>query len=577
MLLGAACALLLGSLPAHAIITSDTRPDTQQPIVINQLVGAERFYGAGYFGFNTVIANVEAGHIWEGHEAFAGRPTVSGNIIYVNDPSIEPPIGQSRQYDGHATAVGFTLAGLGPLQDGVGYYYYQLGMAPGATLVSAAIATDWVGNTGEFNISSQSFTYAYVKTMQTGVQVDLFFPGSGITVTRTADVVNSSWGFEDNPGIAYETMAIDALAFANHNTVVLAAGNHDDPPSPQVIGPASGYNSISVAALAGDLSTPAYGTVAEFSNVGPNDFHNPKPGSPLTPGARAAVDIAAPGQDLVLAAYTGTTGSNTGGTDAFPGQNNLYYVGAAGTSFASPIVAGGAALVVDAGYAKLGGGRAVDGRVIKAVLLNSADKTAGWNNGASVVNGVYRTTQSLDYSVGAGALNLNRAYDQFLSGTTDVPGLSGGTIHDLGWDFGKVIKGAPNDYLIDRPLMAGEKFAATLDWFIMRTLDDVSQTASEGYFDDLDLQVWKVDDGILDQLVAESASAYNNVEHVWFDVPQDGDYAIRILWYANNFDLTDRTELGDEYAVAWAVPEPASGLLLLISACVLIRRRKHVG
>jgi len=89
-------------------------------------------------------------------------------------------------------------------------------------------------------------------------------------------------------------------------------------------------------------------------------------------GVRAPVDLVAPGENLTLAYYGGGTGGN-----AFGGpvtlQNNLYSSGLNGTSFAAPIVAGGAALVASAGKALYtSDAKAIDGRVIKAVLMNSA-------------------------------------------------------------------------------------------------------------------------------------------------------------------------------------------------------------
>ena len=152
---------------------------------INALVGATRFYDAGYFGGNTLIANVEAGHVWNQHETLQ-----NSNILYVNDPSMGPV---SSLYDWHATAVGFTLVGLGPqLSDG-SYYTYQFGMAPGSTLVSTAIATNWVGTSGEFDISTQTLDYGYSTVMQTGVTIPL---APGLSMTRTADVINNSLGLQ---------------------------------------------------------------------------------------------------------------------------------------------------------------------------------------------------------------------------------------------------------------------------------------------------------------------------------------------------------------------------------------------
>ena len=79
--------------------------------------------------------------------------------------------------------------------------------------------------------------------------------------------------------------------------------------------------------------------------------------------------------------------------------------------------------------------------------MNSADKTQGWDNGQTAnpngLGGVL-TTRGLDNRVGAGRMNLNRAYDQFLSGTTDVAGMTprgDGHRPTRGWDFGQVGQG----------------------------------------------------------------------------------------------------------------------------------------
>ena len=457
--------------------------------------------------------------------------------------------------------VGFTLVGLGPPVNGY-FFYYQLGMAPGAFLSSVAIATQWDGDGGQFEISSSTLVYGYKTVMHDGVDRPIL---PGISINRPVDVVNSSWGYDDPTGSQQPTLILDALTAANHQTVCVAAGNHDSGTA-KVGGPASGFNTISVGALGSDTDVPPYQTLTDFSNTGPNDFFNPVTGVTI-PNVRAAVSIVAPGSDLILPAYTGKTGGNANGTlfdtTGFPPDqlNQLYFQDAAGTSFASPIVAGGAALLVDAGYSNFGGGHAVDGRVIKAVLLNSADKTPGWTNNTHLVNGVLVTTQGLDFNTGAGALNLNKAYDQYLSGTAGDS--NGGTVHPLGWAFGHVAAGAPNKYFLDTPLHAGDTFTATLDWFIntyfntSATADPATDNFSDAdlhptYFDQLDLQVWSVLNGNLATLIADSSSPYNNVDHLYFTIPADGDYALRISWIGTTYDLFGTSPRADDYGLAWS-------------------------
>ena len=540
-------------------------------VIINTLLGADRFYNAGYYGQNAVVANVEGGAIWNGHESLTQVNT------YIHDPSI---IGtQLGEFDFHATAVGMTIGGQGQ------FFYYQAGIAPLTHLWSASIATQFAGD-GSFTITDQSFIYGYKQAMQVGRDVN-FDLGGGFVITehRIADVINSSWGFDEPTGSSFEAKTIDALAFVNHTTVVFAAGNSG--PGPNTVGgPATGYNKIAVGALAADTTATPYRNAADFSSRGPNDFYNPAKNT-IVHGVRAAIDISAPGDGLALAYYGGTTGTNTGGVDQSAGANNFYITNAAGTSFAAPIVAGGAALLAD--YAHINfTSHGYDGRVIKAVLLNSAEKIEGWNNGQHFDpnSTILRTTQGLDYATGAGRINLDRAFDQFTGGTTDNATIAANGSHVLpiGWTFGNTDVTHPANYIIDQPLIAGQTLTATLTWFVHRSFTDAingaDAIATDDRFDNLDLQIWKLLNGVPTAEIAESASLYNNVQHLSFPVPQDGQYLLCVIWAGQQYDLTTANPGAEEFALAWsntAVPEPVGGLVLLLLIPVLRFRRLRIG
>ncbi|HSV15171.1 MAG TPA: S8 family serine peptidase, partial [Tepidisphaeraceae bacterium] len=379
----AAGALVICAITPRASAIISSNPAPYQGVTINTFIGADRFYDAGFLGQSAVVANIEGGFVWNQHE------TLTQVTTFFNDPSI------TGQFDAHATAVGQTIAGEGSL------FYHQAGIAPFANLWSGAIATGF-GPGGSFFLSDASFATPYLMAMKTGVN------GLG-----TADVINSSWGdASELDGNGLYTLTIDALAAATGKTVVLAAGN-SGPGADTVGSPASGFNAIVVGALGSDTSNPQYGTPSNFSSRGPNDVFIPiaadgSAGVTLK-AKRAPVDLAAPGENLIVAYYGGATGSNSGGIDTSNGATNFYSFNAAGTSFAAPIVAGGAALLVDAAHSYFpNDDKAVDGRVIKAVLMNAADKTVGWDNGQSLVGGVVRTTQALDYATGAGRVDLSK-------------------------------------------------------------------------------------------------------------------------------------------------------------------------
>ena len=108
------------------------RPCRQVPYGpdINTLLGADTFYSQGYTGTNAVIANIEAGHIWSGHETLTHVQQIPNHPSALNE------------FDRHATWVAMILGGR---RGGANPGAYQEGMAPDAQLYSGAIATQWNG------------------------------------------------------------------------------------------------------------------------------------------------------------------------------------------------------------------------------------------------------------------------------------------------------------------------------------------------------------------------------------------------------------------------------------------------
>jgi hypothetical protein len=467
-------------------------------------------------------------------------------------------------------------------------------MAPNAQLFSGAIATNWAPRPAPSPPRfSTRFDLNYGGISTWGPYRAAFITGlTGAGGTRTADVINLSWqGPNDSDGLTGTDQlagTFDALVYENPRTLlVTAAGN-----TPIELGggagpnrvpsPASSFNDLTVAALAPNAG--AFNTASAFSNGGPNDYADPINGT--FSQARQVVDIAAPGENFSTAYYGAETGGNRpslgGSPDGPAGGPDWYSRNVNGTSFSAPTVAGGAALLYDAAYAVLAATPdARDTRVMKAVLMNSADKTLGWNNGQVAHpngNGGVLTTQALDNRVGAGRLNLDRAFDQFLGGTTDVAGTAAGfvgTVQEIGWDFGQVVDGATNDYLLAQPLVGGTTFTATLDWFRHRDTFGVTSFIDIS-FDNLNLELWSAAGGTPLALVAESRSQYNNAEHFSFAIPTTGEYLLRVRLAGEIFDTLAHAN-SDYYGLAWSgvtVPEPASlAIAIPLLAILLLRRR----
>ena len=586
---------------AWAVVGSDSGSSVFNGVYVNQLIGATTFYGMGFGGSRAIVANIEAGSIWDGHESLSGR--VSRFIAHPG--TVAGGSSQLGQYDWHATMVGHVLGG-------VGIYTHQEGIAPTAQLWSASIATAWVAEpgydyTGSFDVTEESFLYAYLTPMRTGI-------ASGAATLR-ANVINSSWGFDDPAGKDIGTIAIDALLRENNIVGVLSAGNSGTAVA-AVGGPASGFNGISVAAMTGDTLSPPFSAVADFSSRGPGDFYNPVTGVTVT-AARPTVDIAAPGDNMTLAFYGGVTGGHVSGSDPTAGdggayQGQYYIPDVGGTSFAAPIVAGGAALMVDAGAAFVAAGLApetmLDARVIKATMMAGATATNGWNNGQHSVGGVITTEQALDNATGAGMINLDNAYriyvgdpvtftvnDQtFIVGgvntTQDVAGSYGGTGLSLrGWDLGSVESDslAPahnlNTYLFDEPLAAGSTFTAALTWFADRTLGSTLDSATDVALSNLSLELLRTDAAGGPAVIAQSISPFSTSEFLRLTVMETGSYAIRVRGLDQVYNTAATPVADTAYGLAWnvvAVPEPSTWAMLAGAAAVLtigIRRPSRPG
>lgn len=521
------------------------------------LIGADRFYDEGITGQGTVSANVEAGHIWSGHETL-GHVSTFVNDASTWDTDSNPA---TPEYDRHATFVSGMIGGR---NGGTTQGDWQPGIAPGTDLQSGAIANSW-----NPNAYSYSFDITSLGALTTPYE----------TYFGQADVINSSWGGTDPGGSGIISVYIDSKQSGNPGTTMVAAAGNAGPSGNSVGSPGSGYNTIAVGALSNDGSNN-YDTVALFSSRGPQDYWDPVNGT--ISGVRAAVDIAAPGDTLTAAFYGGQTGGNN---PSLPGSNptgtpSTYWADRAGTSYSSPITAGAVALIKSSTQTDpelQGNARSRDTRVVKAALLNSARKIPGWDNGQSLNAGVIETTQSLDWDSGAGAVDLDRAYDQFFgAGTRDLSGTGGGNASAIGWDYGEVGFGTTNSYVIDQILTGGTTFRATLSWFRDQVYNGGTSFTLNGQAD-LDLIVRNLTTGV----VAQSISAYNTVEHLSFLLPSTGQYAIDVLYGANTFgDITSTA-----YGLAWwgvaepteipDIPLPGTLVLLLGGAgALLIRRRR---
>jgi len=499
---------------------------------VNDLVGWRPYAEAGFLGSSTVVGNIEAGHIWTGHEVFVRNPAVTNAFItYTNAQAL-------NELDYHATMVGHVLVGSGYTD--TGYSFLGLGMAPDATVLSGSIATEFSTNTlGSFDTS-----YASVIT-----PFRAFMTGEGVP---RADVINSSWGGPDPAAASPEALAIDGLAAQNPKVALVASAGNDG--AAQVGWPGSGFNTVAVGALGGN----AFMSPADFTSRGLVDFFNPVTGV-VTSNTRVAVNISAPGEHFYLAAYLGDQGGIPAARPDLvqePSPTNLYFIDVSGTSFSSPMVAGGLAVLKDVAnrdplWNLNGLTNAQDTRVTKSVLMAGALETFGWENGqTAAANGPVVTTRALDAATGAGAMDMLRAGEAYFFGTRDVDGTGGGSITSQGWDFGAVTLGGSNDYLFDGAFGQEVELTVSLNWFAGRSFDMATDLGRNLSFADLNLEVWEVSGGAFSSLVASSSSIFNNTEYLRLDLAGNKTLGLRVTFNGMVFHQTAGVT-SESYGLAW--------------------------
>jgi hypothetical protein len=213
-----------------------------------------------------------------------------------------------------------------------------------------------------------------------------------------------------------------------------------------------------------------------------------------------------------------------------------------GTSFAAPHVAGVAAMLHQRGVAQ-GANYSTHHLVKKATLMNSASKhvlnqagTASWTtryeNGVTPPpnpNTPASTVQSLDSQIGTGQLNAVAALRQYQAATGNT------ARSDMGVNLNTV---NPNANSGNIPLAGGQQLkrgslvTATLAWdrTVALTAAGANLTAVGSYNatapSNLDLQLVNT---ATNAVVFQANSTVDNAEHIYFNVPADGNYALRVV------------------------------------------------
>ncbi len=296
-----------------------------------------------------------------------------------------------------------------------------------------------------------------------------------------------------------------------------------------------------------DINAPLYSHVYNGISVGVTD------GSHMNDATLPGID--GPGRMLPLIVAPGTK-----------------------TSWATPVVAAGAALMVETARttpALSGNPAAERGEVVKAVLLAGATHRVGWTNNP-VLAGPDRgiTTQPLDDVYGADTLNVDTSHLILTGGEYDgaakPPSSANGS--NAGWDLVSVGLGESRYWRVNVCRIAAEvSFLVTWHRQVQSPFGNGDWAVA-----DFDLILWRVDGkGQTVTLVGDaglpyftdgnvvSESVVDNVEHVFVRELAAGDYVLEL----RRLDALATYPVWDA-AVAWHLP-PSSIIGDLDGDCVV--------
>jgi hypothetical protein len=246
------------------------------------------------------------------------------------------------------------------------------------------------------------------------------------------------------------------------------------------------------------------------------------------------------------------------------------------TSFATPVVSAGAALLVQTAAAKIDPEEALAaGRTetIKAALLSGATTTQfnglpqPWqrtDNGGFI--------EPLDRRFGAGQINIDNSHRILSAPRQDGTDL----IRDdpTGWDFGPLTTAdSTRTYFFDAPANVGTAtLTATVTWLRRIPQSGGDFSTATATLADIELRIYETDGNLnLGQEVDASLSPVDNLQHTRTDLILTNHYALEVTLAGLPVGQSS-----EDFAIAWQVavtpvPEPSMILMIAVAVVAAIR------
>jgi hypothetical protein len=444
--------------------------------------------------------------------------------VYFSEVNAGHAAGPDSFVSNHATEVAEQMIGTAG---------YSPGVAPQAKLISVGVP-DMSYNDDSTALAAAQLATIHNKAVKT------------ISISFARDLDQS---FQAMDGSSLIAQAIDWNASNNDTLFTIFWGNDNNFTNRS---PSDSFNGIKVG---GSQPEPGFSAYQDFWTGNSSPATN---GTPLrlNDGDHTWIEILAPAYQIPTVRF-----------NASPANTKVD-----GTSFAAPMVAGAVALMRQHAQQQFDAGNprfAVSSQrheVIKAAVLNAADKIGGVNGATySACGDVGGSTcrdytqgdaygankaYSLDSELGSGLLNTKRAVNQLGAGKYS----SSEGIYPIGWDYNTIGgDGDSVEYNFAKGLSKDKYLTATLVWD--RITNDTGSTQGvweygEGFtpygsisdvLNDLDLYLETANGTI----IAASQTVEDNVEQIFFPISSSGNYKLVV------HHSTDSLGSSQNYALAW--------------------------
>jgi hypothetical protein len=507
-------------------------------------------------GLSLTGAGIDIGQVETGRP---GDPNFDTNASLVNSMTNPADVYFWNQFNFNATSNAFSEITAHAVE--------VAGLMISADPVAKGVATDAELHSIGINPVGPTLVDIYTQTAQAANHIATL-PGERIWAMNMSINVASSG---DADGSSLLTSYVDWSAH-NHDILYVIAGWETGGSGPV---PSDNFNGLTVAMS--QKNGGVYREVDTFNNFTGDDFFGIN---------RTFPDILAPGRDIQLAAQNDVV-------TTVPDPIRV------GTSLAAPHVTGTVALLQQHAAAQSWGANARRHELMKAVLMNSADKIKddgtfippgestpipqgrllGMERTVLKSDGVSTWFDSIAYNddpleqgsfwplddeMGTGHLNAGRAFTQYSPGEFDNDAAD---VPTIGWDYGTTTgMNDINRYQFNTDLRGGSFISITLAWdrevplntdggttgiydpgdtFVdFKTTDGVGDPPADSQINDLTL--WLVPSGLgTVQAVASSAFSEGTVEHIFFQIPTTGSYEILVQ------QEDDDVGNNQDYAIAW--------------------------